>query len=1652
MEDLSNNQEASDFAARPYQLEILDEGLRRNVIVCLGTGTGKTFISIMLIKELSTQIEGKLNDGGRRTFFLANTVPLVNQQSKAIEMHTNLRVGKYSGDMGVDFWNKKRWEEEFDLNDVLVMTAQILYNMLLHGFLKLSNINLLLLDECHHTAGNHPYAKIMEIMQECSNPPRVMGLTASIINKKPKKSVNMHAYLDNSMKDLECRMRAACVTCADPNAAANFATKPEESVHDCPPTPFDTWDAVGELDEMIGEQLYSADDFLVKLKSSKEISKDVRDLGISMIKELNEIRNSLGLWSTYNAAKIIHKVLRTQLAASIVNQKEILILQMLMTKVVIIERMFASFAKQEFGKVENVILAEPIITGKVVSLMEMLRKRKDNLCAIIFVQRRVTAKVLSSLINDVALRFGETYQGIKSDYVYGHNIEEVLRAEHSTNGDHTEQAVVGEKGTKMTSRKQEKILRSFRNAGFNVLVSTSVVEEGVDIRKCNLVIKFDGISNYREYVQSKGRARAAEASFVVFASKESANEAKRDLQMFQEIEIILQEKSHNREEPTEDEIRERQTEDELIKPFQISNEEGAARITKDNAVDLLHRYCAKLPGDRFTVCKPFCSVMKNEYGEYTGTVRFPINCPLKEVVEFYRKDFSIIIGLENPARYNKPKLIAPFANVAGIDGEIRNRTRGQLNGSSKSHRSIPGQKVIYLLTEVNECNSFSIQGDSMPTKKLAKMSAAQKACIELYHAEELDNNFLPWKEPVSSSSSSSDNNEDDKEDEELQGTARPGTKKSRKTYARKIPNCFAIGQEFPSSGLFLYKLDMVLAKPRDDKAAAPLWNIWYREDRKSLGLLTAVKLPKIPSFPLFTKAGEVQVDVKLILSYVTLNPSQIQSISEFHDRIFREFATAFTESREFSTRLAKQKYLLVPLHGASYSAHHEGDVNWNTRPIDIIDPIENCMDFDFINQIAKPDSDMSALDHSQYEDAVIKRTYLKMDNEFYVTDVNTDMRITEKIAKGKQTFKDYYMAKYDKNIRENQPLLQSVAVEKRINNITPRYGGSNSASGNAKQQQSARAEAIYLVPELCMRKSMPASFHCQATCIPSLLFRLETMLVAEEFGAKLSAELTMDEMKSKATKRRKIAASDNGNDMARIYHPLSATANTAHASDAMWYKDWFGKEKQSISKAEIDDVANQLSNALSGSNSGETAGFRGIPLPEVLQCLTTTKANAGFNLERSETLGDSFLKLATSIALYFAHETANEGRLTEKRKRMVSNKRLAKAAKHIGLQGIIVNTAFGVKQTGKEEDVVYSLAKALWVPPMFKQTSQSPSKGVKDDVAPCQVIADKSLADSIEALIGVVYSNGGVKMALKFLDYLQIECLYKDENENQVLDIGQASKYANFPLPRTALLSNEDSARQIYRANRFTVLEEGIGYSFKDRSFLIQAATHMSYEKNRTTDCYQRLEFLGDAILDFLVISYLYDNHAFLDPSSLTDIKSALVNNNTFSLLSVQNKLHKCLMHSSPALLVAITRFVQQIEDGSDSIESLLKNPFIIVFSDENEEQEGYCAPKVLGDLFESLAGAIFLDSGLDLVSVWRVFFPMLKPLIDKYVQNVPINPVRRLHESYPSASNSCKQLEGGKMKCTWRINGHEYGGIGQNSSMAKAAAAQIALSKLKGK
>lgn len=84
---------------------------------------------------------------------------LVFQQAAVLESNLDEKIGSFCGEMGCDLWKKETWEKHFAANMVIVCTAEILYQCLMHAFITIHQINLLIFDEAHHAKKNHAYAR-----------------------------------------------------------------------------------------------------------------------------------------------------------------------------------------------------------------------------------------------------------------------------------------------------------------------------------------------------------------------------------------------------------------------------------------------------------------------------------------------------------------------------------------------------------------------------------------------------------------------------------------------------------------------------------------------------------------------------------------------------------------------------------------------------------------------------------------------------------------------------------------------------------------------------------------------------------------------------------------------------------------------------------------------------------------------------------------------------------------------------------------------------------------------------------------------------------------------------------------------------------------------------------------------------------------------------------------------------------------------------------------------------------------------------------------------------------------------------------------------------------------------------------------------------
>jgi len=142
-------------------------------------------------------------------------------------------------------------------------------------------------------------------------------------------------------------------------------------------------------------------------------------------------------------------------------------------------------------------------------------------------------------------------------------------------------------------------------------------------------------------------------------------------------------------------------------------------------------------------------------------------------------------------------------------------------------------------------------------------------------------------------------------------------------------------------------------------------------------------------------------------------------------------------------------------------------------------------------------------------------------------------------------------------------------------------------------------------------------------------------------------------------------------------------------------------------------------------------------------------------------------------------------------------------------------------------------------------------------------------------------------------------------------------------------------------------LEKSLGYQFKNEKLITEALTHRSYKKDVNNE---RLEFLGDAVMDLIVGEYLFHFFPKAEEGTLSKLRAALVNEDSFTRLAKRLNLGKFL-YLSPA----------------------------------EENNNGREKPSILSSAFEAVMGAVYLESGFDTakdvaLKLLKAEFPVITP------------------------------------------------------------------------
>ncbi|THG18854.1 hypothetical protein TEA_005633 [Camellia sinensis var. sinensis] len=175
-------------------------------------------------------------------------------------------------------------------------------------------------------------------------------------------------------------------------------------------------------------------------------------------------------------------------------------------------------------------------------------------------------------------------------------------------------------------------------------------------------------------------------------------------------------------------------------------------------------------------------------------------------------------------------------------------------------------------------------------------------------------------------------------------------------------------------------------------------------------------------------------------------------------------------------------------------------------------------------------------------------------------------------------------------------------------------------------------------------------------------------------------------------------------------------------------------------------------------------------------------------------------------------------------------------------------------------------------------------------------------------------------------------------------------------------------------------IEQLLNYRFNDKKLLEEALTHPSCTDSPS---YQRLEFVGDAALGIAISNFIFLAYPDLLPGQLTLLRSANVSTEKLARAAVRHGLYKYVRRNAAALDEKVRDFTLAVQHEADSV---VYGGTVI-------------APKVLADIVESVAAAVYVDRQFDLQAFWVIFRGILEPIVTLDVLQQRPQPVTMLFD-----------------------------------------------------
>ncbi|WP_414469987.1 DEAD/DEAH box helicase [Methanobacterium sp. ACI-7] len=467
--------------SRLYQQVLAADVLKTgNTMIVAPTALGKTIVAVLVAAERLKHFKGS------KVLVLAPSKPLVVQHEESFREFMNVSATSLTGDIKPEE-RAKRWDEY----QIICATPQTIESDLISSRYDLKDVKLLVFDECHRGVGSYSYVYLASKYQKDSDDPLVLGLTASPGSGEDK----INEVCDNLF------INDVIIKSEDDNDVVPYFNPVEVKW-----IKIELNEELKEIKKSIDATLKARFDTLKRMGVIKSVNMNKKDVLMAKGAAQNRIaKSSNPPKKCYLAVSTLTAVINAMHALELLETQGIRTLNLY----------FDRLRKKRTKAAKSLLMDENF--KKAISLTKIAHDKEiehPKLAKLVSVLKKELKENKDSRII-VFTQFRDTV-----DRIYDECVEYDINAVKFF-------GQASKEGTKgLTQKKQKEVIKAFKMGTYDVLISTSVAEEGIDIPAVDLVILYEPVPSEIRMIQRRGRTgRKNKGKMYILITKGTRDEA-----------------------------------------------------------------------------------------------------------------------------------------------------------------------------------------------------------------------------------------------------------------------------------------------------------------------------------------------------------------------------------------------------------------------------------------------------------------------------------------------------------------------------------------------------------------------------------------------------------------------------------------------------------------------------------------------------------------------------------------------------------------------------------------------------------------------------------------------------------------------------------------------------------------------------------------------------------------------------------------------------------------------------------------------------------------------------------------------------------------------------------------------------------------------